>query len=357
MNGDKLISSGVFSSAWQSPSNIALIKYWGKYSNQLPRNASLSITLKNAVTRTSVKVFALHESESGLKLEFSFGGESKSAFSKKIESFLNSVSDEFTFLKNCRIEIISENSFPHSAGIASSASSMSALALCLCDIRNQISGVEESEDTFFRNASNLARLGSGSASRSVFGGFSIWGKHENIIGSSDQFAIPLPVEIHDIYKGLRNTILIVDSSEKKVSSSIGHNLLNGHPFAEARFQQANKNLSKLLTVLGNGNWDEFMKITENEALSLHAMMMSSDPGYMLIHPNTLIIINKIKEYREKKNTKVCFTLDAGPNIHMLYPESEINGIAPLLKEVQGLCVNRLMMEDCIGNGPEKLTNY
>lgn len=356
MSGTNSFPSHGFSSAWQSPSNIALIKYWGKYDIQLPRNASLSLTLKHAVTRTSVRVFAPEGKETGLKFGFRFGGESKPAFSKKIETFLNSVADEFTFLKNCRIEIDSDNSFPHSAGIASSASSMSALALCICDIQNQFSGIEMSDDTFLRNASNLARLGSGSAARSVYGGFSIWGKHKNVESSSDQFAVPLPDKIDNIFKGLRNAILIVDSSVKKVSSSIGHNLMNGHPFADSRFKQAENNLSKLLPALKDGNWNEFRRITENEALSLHAMMMSSDPGFILMHPNTLLMIDKIKEYREKTNTKVCFTLDAGPNIHMLYPESEAKGIEPLLEEIRELCANRLVLHDCIGNGPEKLTN-
>jgi diphosphomevalonate decarboxylase len=343
-------------SGWQSPSNIALIKYWGKHGNQLPRNASLSITLKNAITRTLVIIKPGFESAEGLKLDFKFNGEKKPAFAAKTEVFLNSLVDQFPFLSNCLIEIETANSFPHSAGIASSASAMSALALCLCDIDNQLKQRNEERSAFLLRASNIARLGSGSAARSVYGGFSVWGKHPDVYGSSDEYAVPLPFEPHEIFNNIRNSIFIVDDTVKKVSSSVGHNLMNGHPFAKARFEQAKNNLSGMMKVLEDGNWNEFTRITENEAMSLHAMMMSSNPGYMLMHPNTLVIIDKMKQFREQSGVKVCFTLDAGPNVHLLYPESEAETIKPLLSDIQEICINKAFIDDQIGNGPENL-NY
>jgi len=343
-------------SGWQSPSNIALIKYWGKHGHQLPRNASLSITLNNAITRTRVKISPAIDEVAGLKLDFKFGGERNPAFAAKTEAFLNSLVDQFPFLSNCLLEIETDNSFPHSAGIASSASAMSALALCLCDIDNKLTQRKEDWSAFLLRASNIARLGSGSASRSVYGGYSVWGKHPDVIGSSDEYAVPLPFKPHEIFKEIRNSIFIVDATAKKVSSSVGHNLMNGHPFAEARFEQAKNNLSAILKVLESGNWNEFTRITENEAMSLHAMMMSSNPGYMLMHPNTLVIIDKMKQFREQSGVKVCFTLDAGPNVHLLYPESEAETIKPLLSEIQEICINKAFIDDKIGNGPENL-NY
>ncbi|KAF0203249.1 MAG: mevalonate pyrophosphate [Bacteroidetes bacterium] len=343
-------------SGWQSPSNIALIKYWGKHGNQLPRNASLSITLNNAITRTLVRISPPHEGAEGLELDFKFNREKKPAFAAKTEAFLKSLNLQFPFLANCFIEIETENSFPHSAGIASSASAMSALALCLCDIDNKLAQRKEDWSAFLLRASNIARLGSGSASRSVYGGYSVWGKHPDVYGSSDEYAVPLPFKPHEIFAKIRNSIFIVDASAKKVSSSVGHNLMNGHPFAEARFEQAKNNLSAMLKVLESGNWNEFTRITENEAMSLHAMMMSSDPGYMLMHPDTLVIIDKMKQFREQSGVKVCFTLDAGPNVHLLYPESEAEIIKPLLSDIQEICINKAFIDDKIGNGPANL-NY
>lgn len=343
-------------SHWQSPSNIALIKYWGKRDNQLPQNASLSITLSNAVTRTRLELVPNQLRHDNLGLAFTFEGKPNPIFAERLEAFLNKLTDEFPFLRSSVIAMESENSFPHSAGIASSASAMSALALCLCDLELKIAETGDYGDAFFRKASHIARLGSGSAARSVYGGFTVWGEHKDVEDSSDEYAVPLSFEPHKIFDKIKNTILIVDSSVKKVSSSVGHHLMKGHPFAAARFDQAATNLSDLLAAIKSGNWDIFSRITENEALSLHAMMMSSNPGYMLMHPNTLIIIDKMKQFRLQTNAKICFTLDAGPNIHLIYPETETDKVRPFLSRVQELCDNQTMIDDHIGKGPINLEN-
>ncbi len=350
------IPAGDLVSNWQSPSNIALIKYWGKRDNQLPQNASLSITLSNAVTRTRLKVVPDQLRHDNLGLVFTFEGKPNPAFAERLETTFKKLTGEFPFLRGSMIVMESENSFPHSAGIASSASAMSALALCLCDLEQKIAGTRDYGDTFFRKSSHIARLGSGSAARSVYGGFTVWGKHIDVAGSSDEYAVPLPFEPHKTFTAIKNTILIVDASVKKVSSSVGHHLMNGHPFAAARFEQARTNLSALLQSIKSGDWDGFLRITENEALSLHAMMMSSNPGYMLMHPNTLVIIDKLKQFRLQSNAKICFTLDAGPNIHLIYPETETDKVHPFLSQVKGFCVNQTMIDDYIGNGPINLEN-
>lgn len=350
------IPTGGLISHWQSPSNIALIKYWGKRDNQLPQNASLSITLSNAVTRTRLNLVPDQLNNNTLELDFTFEGERNSAFADKLNIFLVNRITDFPFLRNSMLIIESENSFPHSAGIASSASAMSALALCLCDLEQKIAGTHEYGDAFFRKASVIARLGSGSAARSVYGGFTVWGEHKDVAGSSDEYAVPLNFEPHKIFSKIKNTILIVDASVKKVSSSVGHHLMKGHPFAAARFEQAAANLSALLKAIKNGDWDEFSRITENEALSLHAMMMSSNPGYILMHPNTLVIIEKLKQFRLQSKAKICFTLDAGPNIHLIYPETETDAVHPFITQVQEFCINQTMIDDHIGSGPINLEN-
>lgn len=345
--------ANVFYSCWKSPSNIALIKYWGKSGNQLPANASLSITLKEAYTLTRIKAGFI-QGGSGPEVEFRFEGEKNEAFGGRIESFLKSVVPHFAFLKEVRLEIESGNNFPHSAGIASSASAMSALALCLCSLEKEITGREISREAFLQKASFISRIGSGSACRSVYGGISVWGKHTSVEGSDDAFAVPLSFELNPLFSDIRDTILIVDPGQKKVSSSVGHNLMKGHAYAAARYTQAASNLTALLLALKQGDWETFSLITENEALSLHAMMMTSRPGYLLMHPNSLNIIEKVTDFRKQSGSAVCFTLDAGPNVHLLYPAGEADKIKPLVEELKDYCYKGTAIEDTMGSGPEKL---
>jgi len=345
--------ANVFFSCWKSPSNIALIKYWGKSGNQIPANASMSITLKEAYTLTRIKA-GLIRNGGGPEVEFRFEGEINEAFGGRIESFLKSVVSYLPFLKEARLEIESGNNFPHSAGIASSASAMSALALCLCSLEKEITGLETGMEAFLRKASFIARIGSGSACRSVYGGIPVWGSHKAVEGSDNEYAVPLSFDLHPVFSEIRDTILIVDPGQKKVSSSVGHNLMKGHAYADARYKQAESNLTAMLVALKQGDWDTFSLITENEALSLHAMMMTSRPGYLLMHPNSLIIIEKVIEFRKQSGSAICFTLDAGPNVHLLYPAFETEKVRPLIDELKVFCHKGTAIDDTMGSGPEKL---
>lgn len=354
MNKPVLIPREGLEVCWKSPSNIALIKYWGKTGRQLPQNPSLSITLDKAYTQTRVRVEPAGTGSGKAALHFTFNGSARPEFAQRLETFIAGIEDEITFLPQANLTIESSNTFPHSAGIASSASAMSALALCLCDIQNQLTGNTLSHAELLRKASCLARLASGSACRSVYGNFTVWGHHGQIEGSDNHFAIPLPVKIHPTFENIKDAILIVDPETKKVSSSAGHRLMQGHPYAEARFAQANENLGRLAVAIEQGNWDAFIAITENEALSLHAMMMTSSPGYLLMKPETLTIIDKIQAFRKQTGAKVCFTLDAGPNVHLLYANHEQNNVLPLIETLKDFCFNKSLLLDETGRGPQKL---
>ena len=343
------VKTDIYKACWKSPSNIALVKYWGKKGNQIPENASLSISLSEAYTLTRIKA-TLSMPDNGPEVNFRFEGELNEAFGNRIESFLKSVAPHFSYLEKASLEIESGNNFPHSAGIASSASAMSALALCLCSLESEISGAAFDR----QKASFIARIGSGSACRSVYGGISVWGNHLSVEGSGDEYAVPLPFEHHSLFTGIRDTILIVDPGQKKVSSSVGHNLMKGHAYAAARYTQAATNLTALLLALKQGDWETFAMITENEAMSLHAMMMTSRPGYLLMHPNTLKIIEKVIDFRKQSGCAVCFTLDAGPNVHLLYPARDVGKIRPLIEELKEHCYERTAIEDMMGSGPVKL---
>ncbi len=338
--------------SFESPSNIALVKYWGKYGRQLPKNASLSFTLQNAKSITTCNYEVLSEKQNDLQLDFSFEGNQNIAFANKISKFFLSIEDIFPWIRQIKFDLTSENTFPHSTGIASSASAMSALSLCLCSIHEQLIGPL---DNFFKKASFVSRLGSGSASRSVYPYLAQWGEHPKIEGSSNQFAIPFGDEIDELFKTYHDDILIVSKNEKSVSSTAGHALMDSNPYAESRYSSANDNLTALIQSMKQADLDTFINIVEREALTLHAQMMCSDPSYILMEPNTLEMINLIRSFRQETNVPVCFTLDAGPNIHLLYPHEYESQVEELINtQLIGLTQDNSIIRDRVGLGPKKI---
>jgi diphosphomevalonate decarboxylase len=279
----------------------------------------------------------------------------KEDFKPKIQKFFERIEKYVPFLKEYNFVINSRNSFPHSSGIASSASGMSALALCIMSIEKELNPTI-SDEYFNKKASFLARLGSGSACRSIEGELIVWGNHSEIKGSSNLFGIKFPYKLHNNFKNYHDTILLVDEGEKQVSSTIGHQLMHNHPFAKQRFLQANENISKISEVLQNGDIKSFMEIVESEALTLHAMMMTSNPYFILMKPNTLKIINKIWKFRKLTNANVCFTLDAGANVHVLFPENEKEVVNKfIVNELVQFCQENHYICDRIGIGAKRLS--
>ncbi|MFD1160909.1 diphosphomevalonate/mevalonate 3,5-bisphosphate decarboxylase family protein [Hwangdonia seohaensis] len=338
---------------WSSPSNIALVKYWGKKEHQIPENPSISFTLNECKTITKLS-FSKKEDNTGFSFEVFLDNEKKDDFKPKIETFFKRIESYLPFLKTYHFKIETSNTFPHSSGIASSASGMSALALCLMSIEKALNPDITNED-FIQKTSFLARLGSGSACRSLEGDLVVWGKHDEIDRSSDLFGVKYPFEVHQNFKNYNDTILLVDKGEKQVSSTVGHNLMHNHPFAKERFKQAHSNLSTLINVFKTGDLKAFIEIVESEALTLHAMMMTSMPHFILMKPNTLEIINKIWNFRHKTGSNVCFTLDAGANVHVLYPENETEIVLEFIKnELVAFCQKGEYINDKIGFGAKLL---
>jgi len=342
---------------WQAPSNIALVKYWGKHSNQLPRNPSISFTLKKAYTEM-IATYEWDKRRTCHELDFSFEGKANEKFEKKIAIFLQSIVPQMPFVSGLKLKIESHNSFPHSTGIASSASSMAALGLVLVSIENELLAQSQqesfSEKDFFRRASYYARLASGSACRSVYGGVVIWGQNSIISESSDIYAVPFDKPINPIYENYQDSILIVSSQEKSVSSRLGHRLMDNHPFADARYQQANRHLEELSSVLRSGDLEHFVNIIENEALTLHSLMMTSEPSYILLKANSLAIIEKVRDFRKTSNIQAAVTLDAGANIHLLYPQKDAQQVQDFIgSELLGHLENHYYITDSIGEMPKR----
>lgn len=329
-----------FESRWKTSANIAFVKYWGKKGHQLPANPSLSLTLKECTTTTK----ATFTEAASLSVSLTLSGKEEKNFADKITTYLETLTGEFPALSRLAVKIETSNSFPHGTGMASSASGLSAFALCLADYLGKTTDAD-----FYRRASSLARLASGSACRSLYGGFTVWGKSE-LPGSSDEYAVPF--DVHGDLAQLHDSVLVISEEEKKVSSRQGHAKMAEHLFKEARYTQAHRHFSLMLKALKSGDIETMGEILENEALSLHAMMMTSPEGYMLMRPNTLAAIELVRDFRQTTKLPLYFTLDAGPNVHLIYPESTRNKIETFIAhELAPLAVRTI--HDQRGEGPER----
>lgn len=343
------IDKGAFT--WKSPSNIALVKYWGKHGLQLPSNPSISFTLSESYSKTTLE-YEKRENDGHFDVEVYLDEARNEKFEQKILAFFDKIKSELPFIYNYSFTLKTHNSFPHSSGIASSASGMSALSLCLLSLEGLLNPVDD-KAMFLQKASYYSRIGSGSASRSVYGGLVVWGRHAEIINSSDEYATPYPFEVHSIFETFNDTILLIHEGEKSISSTVGHSLMNTHPFAQQRFEEARANLSKLVSVFRSGDLEDFGQIVEQEAMMLHALMMCSTPPYILMKPNTLAVIEKIWDFRKQNSVPLFFTLDAGANVHVLYPDSDKATVESFIEnELSGYCENKKYICDRVGNGPE-----
>ncbi|MGE6396355.1 diphosphomevalonate/mevalonate 3,5-bisphosphate decarboxylase family protein [Chryseobacterium scophthalmum] len=303
------------------PSNIALIKYWGKYKDQIPANPSISFTLNHCKTNTEMEFLA----NETFSVQTFLAGNEEVKFAEKIEKYFKNIEQYLPWILKGKYVIRTENTFPHSSGIASSASGFGAIAKCLMKLDESFSGKNSDEESLTK-ASFLARLGSGSACRSLYNGLVVWGESDEVEGSSDLFAVQYPnSEIYDIFKDFNDWVLLIHEGVKSVSSTVGHGLMNTNPYAERRFQEARENFVPMKEILKSGDMQNFIKLVEHEALTLHAMMMMSDPAFILMKTGTLEVINKIWDFRRETDLPLFFTLDAGANVHLLFPNDGSEG--------------------------------
>ena len=342
LNKEKLYELGFKRVGFESPSNIALIKYWGKKGTQLPINPSISYTLSKCYSRFEVFYKKKSSSEEKGLCEFYFEESLNEEFGKKSFKLLDIFKSDYPELKNYSLVFHSLNSFPHSSGIASSASSMSSLSMCLLQI------LEGTVD--IKKASSYARLGSGSAARSIYGGLVSWGEIEQESKSSDNYSFCRSNEVPREMLDICDAIVIVSAGVKKVSSTKGHQLMDDHEYREIRIANAKSRYQKLIDAMKGIDFKGWGEIIEQEALELHALMMTSKESYMLMEPQTISVINTVRQFREKYDIPLYFTLDAGPNVHLLYPNKFTKEVESFLKSA---LKGHEIIFDCVGSGPKK----
>ena len=274
--------------------NIALIKYWGKSNSDLnlPSTPSLSITLSELTTKTTI-------STNETDVLYING---QSVQDEKISKFLNSLRQIHT-IKNIRIE--TENNFPTSAGLASSASGFAALTTAL----NSHFSLGFSK----RQISAIARTGSASAARSIYGGF---------VGLQGPDWEAEPIFKPD-YWPLRIVIATINVEKKKTGSSKGMEITRlTSPFYQSWVSEAQKDFDEALTAIRNRNFDKLADLSEKSCLKMIATMISSDPPLIYWAPATLACIQLIRDLRNSGQA-VFFTTDAGPQLKAIcLPESE-----------------------------------
>ena len=301
----------------QASPNIAFIKYWGNRDNtlRLPMNGSISMNLDGLYTRTTVSF------QPSLPFDELIinGHEVTGAGLERVSYILDIVRGMANIHE--RAEIISENNFPSGAGIASSASAFAALALAGSKAAALDLGEQE--------LSRLARRGSGSASRSIPGGFVEWQA-----GTSDEDSFAFSIASPDHWK-LADCIAIVSTSHKKTGSTEGHYIASTSPLQYARIADAPRRLDLCRNAILNRDFDAFASIIELDSDMLHSVMMTSTPALHYWKPASLEVMNYVRQWR-MEGIPVCYTVDAGANVHVICPETEVRAIDKLLRQLNGV---------------------
>lgn len=301
----------------KAPANIAFIKYWGKLNEKLrlPANSSISMNLSGAFTITSVEFNETLKDD-----EFTLNGiVAGQEETERVSKHLDRIRDLAKIKSQARV--ISDNNFPKSSGIASSASGFAALTLAA----TKAAGLDLSE----KDISILARLGSGSACRSVPDGFVEW-KAGRTNDSSYAYSLFKPN-----YWDICDLIAVVGENSKKVSSTEGHARAESSPFYQSRILGMDKKISEIKRAFREKDFTKFGEILEAEAINMHAVMMTSTPPLYYWKPETLDIINKVNELREK-GVECYFTIDAGPNVHVICESKNRRKISRLLNGISGV---------------------
>tara|TARA_Y200000002_G_scaffold361883_2_gene348407 strand:- start:9370 stop:10284 length:915 start_codon:yes stop_codon:yes gene_type:complete len=274
------------------PSNIALIKYMGKNDHNLPINSSLSYTLPRLFTEVTLK--RSHSDQLITQVPLKEGGR---------QSFIK----HFQMLKshfgiNENYDILSQNNFPAGTGLASSASSYAALTMATWTLAKTLGEVDTSMDQL----ASLSRLGSGSSIRSFYSPYCLW---ENDRASTVGFD----------WIQLDHDVLLLDTSHKKISSSEAHQRVRTSKLYRDRPKDALMRIDALSSAFEEEDWGRLYQITKDEFLQMHEMFHTATPKFSYFTQDTLAIIDRC-DHAIKSGAQFMLTMDAGANLHFLYPK-------------------------------------
>lgn len=297
--------------------NIALIKYWGDIDPDLhiPANGSISMNLAELFTKSTVTFDASLPHDLLRINNQMIQGETL----ERVKAFLDHVRQRAQLSACANVESV--NNFPMSSGIASSASGFAALALAM----TQAAGLSLSE----KELSRLARLGSGSACRSIPGGFVEW-----YAGSDDEdsYAVSIAPPAH---WEISDCIAVVSQDEKSISSKVGHSLAASSILQQTRVDDAHRRLDICRQALLTRDFDALAQIVELDSNLMHFVMLTSQPPLLYWQPATVTVVLAVQAWR-KTGLPVCYTIDAGPNVHVLCPSEHEKNTSEKLEQLPGV---------------------
>ena len=306
--------------------NIALIKYWGNRDQalRLPSNPSLSMNLAGLTTTTTVEfdpalkqdVFILGGREIGGK-----GLERVSRFLDQVRTKTSEVSRSASEVSSLFAHVESRNNFPSGAGLASSASGFAALAVAA----SAAAGLSLSE----AELSRLARLGSGSACRSVPGGFVEWAS-----GTDDRSSYAYSIAPADHWD-LRDVVALIDVEHKAVGSTEGHAVAETSPLQAARVATAPDRLAQARSAVLARDFASLADVVEFDSLMMHAVMITSSPVLMYWQPATIAVMHAVRQWRAN-GLAACTTIDAGPNVHVICTAEAADEVVLRLRVIPGV---------------------
>jgi len=297
--------------------NIALIKYWGDFDSclHIPANGSISMNLAGLTTRTTVSFEPSLPQDQFTLNDVPMIGEALD----RVGRLLNRVRQLAGISTYARVE--SQNNFPAGVGIASSASGFAALSLAA----SRAAGLKLDE----KDLSRLARTGSGSACRSIPGGFVEWQAGNN---DEDSYAYSIaPPEYWDLV----DCIAFVSREEKSISSSLGHSLAATSLLQAGRVADAPHRLNMCREAINRRDFGALADIVELDSNLMHAVMITSTPTLLYWQPGTVAIMHAVRAWRNE-GIPVCYTIDAGPNVHVICPDEQAEKITERLGQQPGV---------------------
>lgn len=295
-----------------APSNIALMKYWGKNHYGMPMNPSLSMTLGDLRSFTKVSI-------SDRKTHELYINNTEFKIDQKLDNFLSKILNYFKC--NNKLKIESVNNFPISVGIASSASGYAALTTAIFNFFAKVDTLTEEN---LKMMQVFACNGSKSSVRSIVNDSQKFVKFENNKITT--------VPVHEIFSGFWDFVICIDKKVKEISSSDGHSMACKSIFNAIRVEYANNNIQLLCESLKCGDFEKVQSLVENDTLLMHAAVAENFGGAMYLTQGSKVIISELIKNRGKH--RVIWTCDAGANVHLLFHEEEFNFIDSFLAYIK-----------------------
>lgn len=314
--------------------NIAFIKYWGNRDHNLriPSTGSISMNLRALQTNTIVEFISNLERDSLKINEIPQFGEPL----RRVVSFMDRIRKIAGI--NLYAEIVSHNNFPSGTGLASSASGFAALSLAA----SKAAGLDLTE----RELSRLARSGSGSASRSIPTGFVQWmAGNDDLTSYAHSIAPPT-------YWDLVDCIAIISQNHKIIGSQEGHSRANTSPLQKFRVESAQERLNVCRQAILNRDFEAFAEVVELDSNLMHAVIFTSKPPTFYWMPATLDVMHNVMDMRQR-GIPVCYTIDAGPNIHVICLKESSTTVAQEITQIPD--VNQVIVSP--PGGPASLSMH